>query len=96
MLDRDKINKQPISAESVDLPYVYCLYHLGRGHYYYTISEMSGLGVCTVCTIVSEMKKSELSVKPYFKTAFTTCTAIHVVTLKNHLEMAARIVSTLN
>lgn len=33
------------------------LYRLGRGDYYYTIVEMTGLGVSTVCTIVSEVTR---------------------------------------
>ena len=55
VLDRDTINEQPISAEC---RLAICLYCLGRGDYYYTISEMSGLGVSTVCTIVSEVSQA--------------------------------------
>ena len=31
------------------------MYRLGRGDYYYTISELTGLGVSTVCDIVIEV-----------------------------------------
>ena len=32
-----------------------CLYCLGRGDYLFTISEMAGYGVATVCQIVLEV-----------------------------------------
>lgn len=32
-----------------------CLYRLARGDYYYTISELAGIGRSTVCTIVDEV-----------------------------------------
>lgn len=32
-----------------------CLYRLGRGDYYYTIAEMSGVGISTVSTIVHDV-----------------------------------------
>jgi hypothetical protein len=35
-----------------------CLYRLARGGYYYTLSEMTGLGVSTINGIVSEVCQS--------------------------------------
>ena len=35
-----------------------CLYRLGRGDYFYTITEMAGLGVSTVCTIVDDVTQA--------------------------------------
>lgn len=32
-----------------------CLYRLGRGDYYYTLAELSGLGEATICLIVIEV-----------------------------------------
>jgi len=37
-----------------------CLYRLGRGDYLYTISEMTGYGVSTVCEIVNEVSTDSL------------------------------------
>ena len=34
------------------------LYRLGRGDYFYTIAEMAGLGVSTVCTIVDDVTQA--------------------------------------
>ncbi len=51
-IEHDIINEQPVSAEC---RLGVCLYCLGRGDYYYTISQMSGLGISTVCKIVSEV-----------------------------------------
>ena len=56
VLERDTINKEPISLEC---RLAICLYRLARGYYYlYTISGMTGLGVSTVCTIVNEVTKA--------------------------------------
>ena len=55
VLQRDTVNEVPISPES-RLPI--CLDRLARGDYYYTISEMTGLGVFTVCTMVNEVTKA--------------------------------------
>ena len=54
-ITHDIINEQPVSAEC---RLGICLYRLGRGDYYYTISEMSGLGLSTVCEIVSEVSRA--------------------------------------
>ena len=54
-ITHDMINEQPVSAEC---RLGICLYRLGRGDYYYTISEMSGLGISTVCEIVSEVSRA--------------------------------------
>ena len=35
-----------------------CLYRLARGDYFYTIAEMVGLGVATVCSIVKEVTEA--------------------------------------
>ena len=50
VLERDTVNKEPISPE--------CWLAIARGDYYYTISGMTGLGVSTVCTIVNEVTKA--------------------------------------
>lgn len=55
VLERDTINEEPISPEC---RLAICLYRLARGDYYYTLSEMTGLGVSTVCTIVNEVTKA--------------------------------------
>ena len=55
VLERDAVNEDPISPEC---RLAICLYRLARGDYYYTISEMTGLGVSTVCTIVKEVTKA--------------------------------------
>ena len=47
-----------------------CLYRLGRGDYYHTISELTGLGTVTVCNITLEVSKAivkELWVKTVVK-----------------------------
>ena len=49
VLERDTINEQRISPEC---RLGICLHRLGREDYYYTIAEMVGLGVTTVCSIV--------------------------------------------
>ena len=53
-ITHDIINEQLVSAE---YRLGTCRYPLGRGNYYYTISEMSALGISTVCEIVSEVMK---------------------------------------
>ncbi|XP_015770172.1 PREDICTED: uncharacterized protein LOC107348634 [Acropora digitifera] len=55
VLERGTISKEPISLEC---RLAICLYRLARGDYYYTISEMTRLGVSTVCTIVNEVTKA--------------------------------------
>ena len=35
-----------------------CLFRLGRGDYYHTISELTGLGTATVCNITLEVSKA--------------------------------------
>lgn len=54
-LERQTVTEEPISPE---LTLALCLYRLGRGDYYYTIAEMSGLGVSSVCTIVQEVSQA--------------------------------------
>ena len=51
-LERKSVVEEPILPE---LRLAVCLYRLGRGSYYYTIAEMTGLGVSTVCTITEEV-----------------------------------------
>ena len=55
VLDRDTVTEEPISPE---FRLAIALYRLSRGDYYYTISEMTGLGVSTVCTIVNEVTRN--------------------------------------
>jgi len=52
VLERKTVNEQPVSPE---LRLAICLYRLARGDYCYTISELVGLGVSTVATIVREV-----------------------------------------
>jgi len=51
---RETVTEEPIPGE---LRLALCLYRLGRGDYLhvYTIAEMGGLGVSTVCSIVHEV-----------------------------------------
>ena len=51
-LQRQIVAEIPISPEC---RLGICLYRLGRGDYYYTISEMTGFGLSTVSTIVQEV-----------------------------------------
>ena len=44
--------EEPIPPE---LRLAICLYRLGRGSYYFTIAEMSGLGLSTVCAVTKEV-----------------------------------------
>ena len=55
VLDRDTVTEEPISPE---FRLAIALYRLSRGDYYYTIAEMTGLGVSTVCTIVNEVTRA--------------------------------------
>ena len=54
-LERQSITEDAISPE---LRLAVCLYRLGRGDYYYTISELTGLGTSTVCEIVIEVSQA--------------------------------------
>ena len=51
-LARETETEDPISPE---LRLALCLYRLGRGDYLYTIAEMAGIGLSTVCSIVNEV-----------------------------------------
>ena len=51
-LARETVTEDPISPE---LRLALCLYRLGRGDYLYTIAEMAGVGVSTVCSIVNKV-----------------------------------------
>ena len=48
----------PIPPISPEFRLATCLYRLGRGDYTYTISEMTGLGVSTVCNIVVDVSEA--------------------------------------
>ena len=54
-LDRQTVTEEPISPE---LRLALCLYRVGRGDYYFTFAEMSGLGVSSACTIVQEVSQA--------------------------------------
>ncbi|XP_044165792.1 protein ANTAGONIST OF LIKE HETEROCHROMATIN PROTEIN 1-like [Acropora millepora] len=54
-LERQTVTEDPIFPE---LRLAICLYRLGRGDYFYTIAEMTGLGVSTVCTVVREVSQA--------------------------------------
>jgi hypothetical protein len=49
---RDTITEEPITPEC---RLAIGLYRLSRGDYFFTISEMVGLGVSSVCTITNEV-----------------------------------------
>ena len=51
-LERETVTEEPISTA---FRLAICLYRLKRGDYYFTIAEMTGLGVSTVCGVVSEV-----------------------------------------
>lgn len=54
-LERQTINEDPLSPE---LRLAICLYRLGRGTCFYTIAEMTGIGVSTVCTITRKVAQT--------------------------------------
>ena len=54
-LQRDTVAEDPIPPA---FRLAVCLYRLARGDYYYTIAEMTGLGISTVCGIVSDVTKA--------------------------------------
>ena len=60
---RCKIEKQTLCEEPISPVFRLglCLYRLGRGDYFFTISELSGLAPCTVSTIVNEVNKAIVS-----------------------------------
>ena len=55
VLERKTLVEVPIPPE---LRLAICLYRLGRGSYYYTIAEMSGIGLSTVSTITKEVSQA--------------------------------------
>ena len=54
-IKKDVLTEDPISPEC---RLAICLYRLGRGDYLFTISEMTGYGVATVCQIVIEVSSA--------------------------------------
>ena len=54
-IQHDVVTETPISPEC---RLGICLYRLARGDYFYTIAEMVGLGVATVCSIVKEVTEA--------------------------------------
>ena len=55
VLERKTLVEVPIPPE---LRLAICLYRLGRGSYYHTIAEMSGIGLSTVSTITKEVSQA--------------------------------------
>ncbi|XP_065070679.1 uncharacterized protein LOC135695493 [Rhopilema esculentum] len=51
-IEKKSLTEKPIPAE---IHLAVCLYRLGRGDYLYTISELTGFAVATVCQIVNEV-----------------------------------------
>ena len=51
-LERKSLNERPLSP---DFRLAICLYKLSRGDYYFTISELTGVGKATVCVIVTKV-----------------------------------------
>lgn len=54
-LEKKTMSEQPVSPAC---RLAICLYRLARGDYYYTLSEMSGLGIATIQQIVKEVCES--------------------------------------
>ena len=54
-LAKETINEEPVSPEE---RLAVCLYRLARRDYYHTISQLSGLGIATVCNIVTEVSQA--------------------------------------
>ena len=54
-IQNQTLTEEPISPE---MRLGICLFRLGRGDYYYTIAELTGLGVATVCLIVLEVSNA--------------------------------------
>ena len=54
-LERQTVTEDPISPE---WRLAICLYRLGRGDYFYTISELVGFGRSTVCGIVNDVAQA--------------------------------------
>ena len=54
-LQRETVSEVPVFPEQ---RLAIFLYRCTRGDYYYTIAEMTGLGVSTVCCIVSDVSKA--------------------------------------
>ena len=57
-LEKSARTEEPISPEC---RLAICLYRLARGDYYYTLSEMSGLGIATIQGIVIEVCEAIVS-----------------------------------
>ena len=51
-LEHETTAKQPISPKE---RLAKCLYRLSRGDYYYTITEMTGIGLSTIQNITNEV-----------------------------------------
>ena len=58
-LEKKIVAELPVSPEQ---RLAIFLYRCGRGDYYYSIAEMTGLGVATVCCIVSDVAKAIVEV----------------------------------
>ena len=54
-LEKVSLTEDPIPPEC---RLAICLFRLGRGDYYHTISELTGLGTATVCNITLEVSKA--------------------------------------
>ena len=59
VLERKNVVEEPVEPA---LRLAICLYRLGRGTYYHTISELCGLGVSTCATITSEVSEAIVEV----------------------------------
>ena len=57
---RDNLVKDATTEEliSPECRLAICLYRLARGDYYYTLSEISGLGTATIQPIVNEVREA--------------------------------------
>ena len=54
-LEKVQLTEDPILPEC---RLAICLFRLGRGDYYHTISKLTGLGTATVCNITLEVSKA--------------------------------------
>ncbi len=59
VLERKTVVEDPVEPA---LRLAICLYRLGRGTYYHTISELCGLGLSTVATITREVSEAIVEV----------------------------------
>ena len=68
---RETVTEELIPGE---LRLALCLYRLGRGDHLYTIAELAGLGVSTVCSMVHEADACQMYSHPEGQVRMTVLT----------------------